>query len=221
MLCRHGLKGTFYIPARSERRLLRGTEIARLSESFEVGAHGIDSYELTTVPNRIAFEEIAGSKKWAENITGKPCTTFCFPKGHFFRRHLQLAREAGYAGVRTVELMSLQWPARVSGLNVIPTTVQAFSQSPIAYFRNFAKRLRLRNACTYLKHAGSSNWISAAASTLAAAAKSGGVFHLWGHFWEIDETEQWSALEQVLACMAAYKKDAVCLTAGELCQYGK
>jgi len=221
MLSRYGLRGTFYVPARSERPLLEHKEIRRLSEAFDIGAHGIESCELTKVSDEVADNEIARSKKWAEDITGQSCTTFCFPRGRFFRRHLHLVRKAGYAGVRTVELMSLEWPARVSGLGVIPTTIQVFSRSRAAYFRNFAKRLTFRNACTYLTHARSANWVAAAASTLAFAARTGGVFHLWGHSWEIEESGQWNALEEILACMAAHKTHAVCMTAAELCNYGR
>jgi peptidoglycan/xylan/chitin deacetylase (PgdA/CDA1 family) len=221
MLARHGLSGTFYVPARSHLPLLHRAEIRQLSKEFELGAHGMESLELTKVSNRVAYAELADSRKWVEDVTGKPCGTFCFPRGHFFRRHLWLASLAGYTGVRTVELMSLEWPARISGLDIIPTTVQVFARSPAAYFRNFAKRLSVRNACTYLRHARSANWVSAANSVLASAAHSGGVFHLWGHSWEIEETRQWNALEEILACMATYKKDAVCMTAGDLCDYGR
>ena len=30
----------------------------------------------------------------------------------------------------------------------------------------------------------------------------GGVFHLWGHSWEISQHNQWAALERVLAYVA-------------------
>ena len=221
LLSKHGLAGTFYVPARSARPLLHSRDIRRLSETFEIGAHGMESCELTKVTSRTAYSEIFESKQWAEDITGKPCRTFCFPKGRFARRHLRIAKQAGYAGVRTVELMSLGWPARVAGLDVIPTTVQAFARSPWGYFRNFAKRLNFANACRYVRYARSADWVSAATAVLASAAKSGGVFHLWGHSWEIEEAGQWSALEEILAGMAAYRKDASCLTNAELCDYGK
>jgi peptidoglycan-N-acetylglucosamine deacetylase len=70
-------------------------------------------------------------------------------------------------------------------------------------------------------YARSADWVSAATAVLASAAKSGGVFHLWGHSWEIEEAGQWSALDEILAGMAAYRKDASCLTNAELCDYGK
>jgi hypothetical protein len=221
LLSKHGLLGTFYIPARSDRRLLTTAEIRQLSETYEVGAHGIESCELTRVPFKIARREIVESKKWVEDTTGKRCSTLCFPRGRFRRRHLQIARTAGFAGVRTVALMSLGWPSRNCGLDVISTTIQVLSHSRIAYFRNFAKRLNFKNACTYLKYARPTGWVPTTISLLAHAAETGGVFHLWGHSWEIEETNQWKELDRVFACMAAYRENAICLTNAELCDHGR
>jgi hypothetical protein len=221
LLSKYGLPGTFYIPARSDRSLLTTAEIQQLSERYEVGAHGIDGCELTSVSDKTARHEIVDSKKWVEDTTGKPCSTFCFPKGRFRRRHLQIARTAEFVGVRTVALMSLGWPARDCDLDVISTTMQVHPHSRIAYFRNFAKRLNFKNACTYLEHSKSGGWVPTTVSLLAHAAQTGGVFHLWGHSWEIEETNQWKELDEVFACMASYRKNAICLTNAELCDHGR
>jgi peptidoglycan-N-acetylglucosamine deacetylase len=221
LLSKYGLRGTFYIPARSSRSLLPVPEVRQLSRQFEIGAHGIDSHELTLVSDKIATDEIVNSKQWVEDNTGNPCYTFCFPKGRFRRKHLEIARTAGFIGVRTVALMSVHRPVRRCGLDIIGTTLQVFSHSKIAYFRNFAKRLNIRNACVYLKYANFRELVPAAVSLLDYAVRNGGVFHLWGHSWEIEETDQWGNLEQVLSIMSQYRQSAQCATVSEVCHNGR
>jgi peptidoglycan/xylan/chitin deacetylase (PgdA/CDA1 family) len=110
LLARYGLTGTFYVPMESEKETMAPTTIRQISSLFEVGAHTLYHVDLSTVSDRRAREEIMGSKAWIEDITGKRCAMFCFPKGHFRRRHLQFVKEAGYTGARTVELLSIGFP---------------------------------------------------------------------------------------------------------------
>ena len=46
----------------------------------------------------------------------------------------------------------------------------------------------------------------------------GGVFHLWGHSWELDQADLWDGLEDVLKMMGDVRGQAPCLTNGRLCQ---
>jgi len=47
----------------------------------------------------------------------------------------------------------------------------------------------------------------------------GGVFHLWGHSWEIEQERQWDRLEELLAVMAANKDKLTIATNSELESY--
>jgi hypothetical protein len=47
----------------------------------------------------------------------------------------------------------------------------------------------------------------------------GGVFHLWGHSWEIEEKGQWENLEAVLKTMSSWREKWQGVTNSELCQY--
>jgi hypothetical protein len=56
---------------------------------------------------------------------------------------------------------------------------------------------------------GKSVWVATAEATLEHVLKSGGVFHAWGHSWEIEEMGEWQNLERVFALLAQMRKHAV------------
>ena len=120
-----------------------------------------------------------------------------------------MLREAGFQAARTVELLSLERPHTSHGIGIIPTTVQVYSHAPLSYLRNIARRVSVRGFKNFLLSGMNRLWPSLAERLLERAATEGGVFHLWGHSWEIEEKQQWDALDQVLGLLATYKGRAV------------
>jgi len=198
LLAKYGLQGTFYVPIENSRELLTPSQIHRLSAAFEVGAHTTHHVVLTDVSEETAESEIRESKKRLEDITGSSCDGFCFPSGRFRRRHLDMVRRAGFHFARSVELLSIRPPTRRAGVYLIPTTVQASLQSWTTYAKNSGKRLAVGNLVNAVLHARSRDWVATAHSMMQLVAKRGGVFHLWGHSWEIEREQQWPQLESVL-----------------------
>jgi peptidoglycan-N-acetylglucosamine deacetylase len=196
LLVRHQVPATFYIPRHADRPVLSESEIRRLSQQFEIGGHTINHVVLTRIPDHQAQQEVLSCKNWLEDVTGRHCSMFCFPAGNFATRHLQFVAEAGYAGARTVELMSVDRPRRSGGIALMPTTLQVFDHDCAAYLRNFAKRGAVRNLWTFAVHGHASRWFDSATRLLRRAALNGGVFHLWGHSWELDQYQHWSELER-------------------------
>ncbi len=217
-LSKYGLQGTFYVPLENSRPTLSAAQIRDLSTAFEIGGHTVHHVVLTSVADDRARTEIVESKQMVEEITGKQCSTFCFPSGRFGARHLKLVSEAGFSGVRTVELLSLDQPRARDGLVVIPTTLQAYPHSSGTYLRNAAKRLSGGALLNLLICNRENDWVATAIALLDRVRRTGGVFHLWGHSWEIEEAGQWEALERVLAAMGEACKYASCITNGELCR---
>jgi hypothetical protein len=131
-----------------------------------------------------------------------------------------MVSDIGFCGARSTELLSLQRPeANNNGLYVIPTTIQAFPHRPAAYFRNVLKRMRL-GALRNLVHAARlASWPEVAELLLNWAATAGGVFHLWGHSWEIGEMGQWQELDQVLAAISRSGNRSEMVTNTELCHH--
>jgi peptidoglycan-N-acetylglucosamine deacetylase len=221
LLAKHGLRGTFYVPLENSRPTLTAPQIRELSQSFEIGAHTVHHFVLTTLPDDQANSEIMQSKARLEDITGKPCLVFCFPKGRYGNAHIKMLGEAGFAGARTVELMSLDRPRAEHSVPIMPTTLQACPNSTLAYLRNAVKRFRYKALWNLLLHNHGADWAATALALLGRASKTGGVFHLWGHSWEIDANQQWSALDLVLSAMADSSRSALCFTNSELCIDGK
>ncbi len=224
MLTRHGLTGTFYIPRAISTGVMSDAALRDLSTRFEIGAHTLNHVFLTDTDPATAQKEITGSKKWVEDMTGKTCPMFCPPAGRYTSQHLPMFSGAGYRAIRTVEFLSLDRPrpSATGGENLLqmPTTLQAYPQSRRAYLRNMIKRRAFRNFALYTLHGRSQDWTTLARRLLKRAVDVGGVFHLWGHSWELEGEGLWDQLEQILRqmgeCVAA--KQATCLTNGDLCQ---
>jgi hypothetical protein len=223
MLARHGLSGTFYIPRSISTGVMSAAQIRELAERFEIGAHTLNHVFLSDVDLASANDEIAGSKAWIEDLTSKPCMMFCPPAGRFKPHHLPIFAQAGFLGIRTVEFMSFDWPrVHKSGLMEMPTTMQAFDQPVRNYLKNLAKRRAIANLWRYIVHGRSRDWTVLARRLLARAIEEGGVFHLWGHSWEVEQTGQWARLDEVLRLLGEAQQDQAhplpCLGNGAVCQ---
>jgi hypothetical protein len=217
LLSKYGLTGTFYIPQRAENVTMSEAQIREMSQRFDIGAHTMRHTFLDTADQPTAEREITESKNWIEKLTGKPCTMFCPPGGRFDSRHLRLVAAAGYTGLRSVELLSLAEPTRIMDVMVLPTTVQAYPHVRRTYFTNIAKRLAVKNLCGYLRCGGSADWVELASRLLDLVSDEGGVFHLWGHSWELDETREWENLERFFAIMSLRLPNVPCVTNFEAC----
>jgi len=102
---------------------------------------------------------------------------------------------------RTVELMSLDMPRVQDGVAMMPTTLQAAPASFSKLARNSLKRLRPANLLRHILFT-KSDWVATAEAVLERILTHGGVFHFWGHSWEIDEMGQWQNVERVFALVA-------------------
>jgi len=217
LLAKYGLPGTFYIARDAERGRVTASQIRDLASVFEVGAHTLRHGDLRRMSDDQAREEIVGSKDWIEQVTGRGCAMFCFPMGRFRKNQLPLVAGAGYVGARTVELMSLDFPRPHGGTLVMGTTLQAFPHPQIDYLKNIVKRAAFKNLANCLRCGLSRDWARSAACLLALAIRTRGVFHLWGHSWEIEQHGQWGPLENVLRLMHECREQAASLTNGKIC----
>jgi hypothetical protein len=217
LLTKYGLRATFYVPMTAPTNAMTAAQVRELSCAFEIGAHTLRHIDLTAATEPQALQEICDSKSWLENSTGKPCLLFCPPKGKFSSRDLRLIRQAGYRGVRSVELLSLDFPRPTGGLLVLPTTVQAHPHNLPAFAKNVIRRLAFRNLWLYIAHGRSTHWPGLVRSLLGRALQCGGVFHLWGHSWELQETGQWHRLEEVFRFLGQFTSQAPALTNSQVC----
>ncbi|MFL5330790.1 MAG: polysaccharide deacetylase family protein [Gemmataceae bacterium] len=218
LLARYHLPGTFYVPRESEYGTMSANQVRELSANFELGGHTLNHLVLTEIADATASEQINGCKQWLEETTSRECTMFCAPKGKFQARHLDMIHQAGFAGLRGVDLLSLDLPRERRGIRYMPTTIQAYPHSFPAYARNAIKRQSVRSLLNACRYGRTSDWLKTARSMLEKAMRLGGVFHLWGHSWEIEQVGLWPQLEDAFRVLSEFSGSVLARTNGALCK---
>jgi hypothetical protein len=198
--------------------LLGAGQIRELARSFDIGGHTVNHLLLDAVSLSQGSREIVESKLWLQDITGMPCHMFCPPGGRYRRGNLAQIREAGYRGIRTVELMSMATPASRGGLVFLPTTLQLYRHRPLTYLKNAAKRGRWKNFQNYITLAHGSDLVQTADSILEKLLASGGMLHIWGHSWELEHSRLWGTLEAILKSLHRNREHCRFVSNSELCQ---
>jgi len=209
LLDKHGLTGTFYIARQYLDERMTDIQLRGLSQGHELGAHTLTHPTLTDIDDTQAREEIIGSKSWLEDVIGKSVTSFCYPKGIYTAIHRDIVQDAGYSMARTV----VPYQFTVNDPFQMPTTlhVYPFPLRPIKGLRGFRTRLqpirrfmpqrsRLNVPFTAL-----TSWTSLAKALLDEAQQQDGIWHLWGHSWEIEKFDMWSQLDDILAIASTYQ----------------
>lgn len=210
LLTKHGLPATFYIPiSSSERAVMKSKDIRKISKKFEVGGHTLNHKDLTKISLKEAKKEIEGGKRRLEDIVGKKVVSFCYPKGKVNGDVKELVKSAGFSFARTIELFTTSLPDKL----LAPTTVHAYSYNPILYLK---KGIKKKLYYLLLSSGGLSSWDNVAKRALDYCNLHGGVYHLWGHSWEIDEGGEWDKLEQVFSYIANNTNKNFRFTNGEL-----
>lgn len=194
LLQKYNVPGTFYISPHDHEfpvsDLLTDTQVKKLSKNFEIGAHTMTHPRLTRISDKKAYEEISDSKTYLEHLIGKEVISFCYPGGNYNDRHARLTANAGFKYARTVKrhIHDLKGSIFEAG-----TSVNAYNHYQdlwkIARFAHF-------NPVKAYKYF---QWENLAKAMFDRMQKTGGVFHLWGHSWEIDAHGDWEKLESVLS----------------------
>lgn len=170
LLLEYEIPAVFYIPY---NRLLddNALKVAKMfAKHFEIGSHTINHPILTDLGKEQLREEIIESKKMLEEALGVEVRRFCYPRGRFNERIIDIVKEAGYIEGRTTEVMSTE-----------------MSGNP--YKRRTSVHIYPRP-----QYEGVS-WHEVARGLLDKAIVNGGYFHLWGHAWEITKLNEWENLE--------------------------
>jgi peptidoglycan-N-acetylglucosamine deacetylase len=199
MLSARNLLATFYVPITGHhgpRALGRSGIQALVSRGFEIGAHGFSHLVLPHCTNEVIVHEVETSKQRLEEILASEVRMFAYPRGRYSSAAIRFVKKAGYAGARTTEMLA-------QGLNYdpykMPTTIHVFPHSKSDYVRNTARAADVRRTWRYLTRLWQADtWVELAEIMFDSILAEGGVFHLYGHSWEIDELNLWDDLEKVL-----------------------
>lgn len=210
LLSRYGLKGTFYLSNDEERHTEE--EIRELVSGHEVGAHTLGHINLAKASLDQARSEIVGSKKWLEQEIGREIAMFAYPYGRYNEQVKEIVRQAGFSGARTTEEFRLGRPADFfamgTALHIYPFPLRKrdrahyhlsrFLFQPLA--RKFRPMIDLG-----LPWDSFLSWRALAENLFDYVLTRGGIFHLWGHAWEVEKFGLWRDLEDFLSYAAKRK----------------
>jgi peptidoglycan/xylan/chitin deacetylase (PgdA/CDA1 family) len=217
LLRSRGIAGTFYIPmlGYANKTTLATSDLRALSsEGFEIGAHSVSHNSLTTISEEQLRHEVSSCKQTLEQTVGKEVSMFCYPNGRYNHRVIHEVRRAGYKGARTTWMLSTSTDFRPFEM---PTTLQAFPHRRTGYLRDLG---RAKNIYGLWKFTTEQNrfesWIDLGKKLFSQVLQYGGIWHLYGHSWEIDDLAIWGDLREMLDHVS-HHKDVTYVTNGQLC----
>lgn len=192
-----GIRGTFYVPINYRERPLDHSDLRALaSAGFEIGAHGFSQKPLWGLQPQQLAQEVRPCKRILEDILGSQVEMFCYPRGRYDANVVRVLQEAGYRGARTVRMLATR--PSFSPFEM-PTTLQAFPHGPFTYLKNVARARSPESLQSLLVHVSRvRSWLELGKRLFDAVLANGGIWHLFGHSWEIEELGLWGDLCEVL-----------------------
>jgi peptidoglycan/xylan/chitin deacetylase (PgdA/CDA1 family) len=199
LLRARALPGTFYFPFSGlhGRLTLDAAGLRSLrAAGFEIGAHSLSHPTLPKLGHEEISREVRTCKRLLEDILGNEIRMFCYPKGKYSATVIKYLKEAGYEAARTTRMLS-------TGLNFapfeMPTSLHAYPHTRAAYLRNIARARNLSRLYDYLTRLDrTATWVDLGKALFDRVLEHGGVWHLYGHSWLIEELGLWDELKQML-----------------------
>lgn len=219
MLHARNLPATFYVPITGHQgpHALGRSELRSLSDQgFEIGGHGFSHRILPQCSKKVVIQEVEVCKHSLEDILGGEVRMFAYPRGRHSSVAVRSVKQAGYVGARTTEMFSL-------GLHFdpyrMPTTMHVFPHTKSEYMRNMARAVDVGRAWRYLTQLWQvASWVELAKILFDSILMGSGVFHLYGHSWEIEKLGLWDDLKEVLDYVAN-RKDVLYLPNSKALEY--
>jgi len=218
LLDKYGLAGTFYVCSPKtikhtitdveliNQNFLSAEQIKEIAQTQEIGSHTLNHADFKKINLSQAKTEIINSKKGLEQIINKSVNMFCYPRGYVNSKTISLVEQANYLGARTIKRFSI---TNKFNAWLMPTTLSVSvpaTQRPQNIFTYFflVKRL-LQNIPrllplmikAHISPADLNDWQIVAKKTFNYCLQHGGVWHLWGHAWDIDQHNLWPQLEEI------------------------
>ena len=219
MLHTRGMSGTFYCPIEpfnGNPSLTAAHKRAMIAEGFEIGGHGIAHEIMSQIPVETANYVVTTCKALLEDSLGERVRMFCYPRGRFTAPVVEALKRAGYEGARTVRLLATEDHYDPYDL---PTSIQVYPHTRGEYLRNTLKSRYPGRVFDYLTRLGmSEDWVGIGKQLFDRVLEQGGVWHLWGHSWEIDELGQWDAMAEMLDYVSG-REGVLYLNNGDLLPY--
>jgi len=174
LLKEYNIPAIFFIPSNCE---LCEEEIKSLFDmGFEIGGHTVNHYQDMKLLNDYQLKyEIEANKDWLEGIVGKKIKAFCYPRGRYNEKVIDVVKKAGFEWARTTKVLQKLTDGVCDPME-IHTSIHAYPFRP--------------------EYKGE-DWVKLAKYYFLLAKEEGDIFHLWGHSLEVDKNLQWENLEKV------------------------
>lgn len=219
MLRSRGMTGTFYVPIEpfnSDPPLSANHMRALTAEGFEIGGHGIAHEIMSEIPISKVKQVVNSCKATLEDKLGQRVRMFCYPRGRFTGQVVEELKKAGYDGARTVRLLATDTNYDRYDL---PTSIQVYPHTRSEYLRNVLKSRKANRLYSYLTSLGfDDDWVAIGKKLFDRVLAEGGMWHLWGHSWEIDQLKLWDQMSEMLDYVRG-REDVMYMNNGDLVQY--
>jgi peptidoglycan/xylan/chitin deacetylase (PgdA/CDA1 family) len=197
LLNMYNLKGTFFVVNNWLGKKISKKELCRISENHEIGAHTLNHLTLTQIGEEAAKKEILESKLRLENFIDKSVTSFAFPKGMYNKSHVKMVKEAKYLCARTTKPFYFNHVDNQYEMNV---TLWAYPHA-LRDLKAMSRLIKIYKKFI-LNPYKIKNWSEIGMRIFDYLLEFGGVFHLMGHAWQIDEINGWEKLENLFEYIA-------------------
>jgi peptidoglycan/xylan/chitin deacetylase (PgdA/CDA1 family) len=210
------LRGTFYVPivGYQGKKTLATTDLRALSSAdFEIGAHTVSHKSLRRLsPTKLDYE-VRTCKQMLEQTLGRGVLMFCYPNGRYDAAVIRQVKNAGYQGARTTRML---WLGTEFLPFEMPTSLQAYPHPSRSYLRNLGRARNIPGLLSYITElSGFKSWVDLGKRLFNQVLEHGGIWHLYGHSWEIDELGIWGDLHEMLDHVS-HRKEVSYLTNGQL-----
>lgn len=210
-LAARGMAGTFYVPVRYDA--VKRMSISQLRQlralGMEIGSHTVSHPRLSEVGDDAAFRELRESRETLEDMLGEPVTSFCYPEGKVRSGLGELVRAAGYTLARTT--FAFRNNLSFDPL-AMPVSVQLYRHSRAILSRHALREGNMAGLFAWVSRFGCmSDPTALAGRMLSIMRRRGGILHIWGHSWEIEDQGLWPLLDRVLETVSR-ERDAQYLT---------
>jgi peptidoglycan-N-acetylglucosamine deacetylase len=202
LLSSFGILGTFYVPLDYKPLpIMAADQICTLKAmGMEIGSHTQTHPILTKLPKHQVLYELVESKKILEDITREPVVSLAYPEGKFNPTIRPWVAEAGYKLARTTVAFRTEVPFAPL---YMPVSFQFFPHGRTVHIRHALKERNLRGIMNWQRFwRMESDLMQLSELMLEHIFEYGGILHLWGHSWEIEEFGLWGLLEAVLSRIA-------------------
>jgi len=182
LLKKYNIKSTFFWTVAMKHSLHMGKvkefldekDLETIAKDFEIGSHGWNHSRLTEVADHDLKREIVHSRQYWQDKVKQPINEFCYSRGRANDKIKKMVKDAGYTSARS-------------------TVVGNVKQSLDPFWIETAVHVGIDRP----QYDGIP-WREFGIKMFKQAKETDGVFHFFGHSWEIEQNNQWKALEGFL-----------------------